>query len=113
MKLILIIFLSCSFFSDKRSSNRPMHSRPYFLITPANFGHSSGSLAVHVTVHPSLPNRYIPFLHGIQSLKSILNIYLSPVINAVPSQLIKLFYHPEVISNYFFLCDSSSDKVKY
>ncbi|CAH8451827.1 unnamed protein product [Schistosoma bovis] len=101
---------------DKRSFNRPMHSRPYFLITPANFGHSSGSLAVHVTVHPSLPNRYIPFLHGIQSLKSILNIYLSPVINAVPSQLIKLFYHPEASSTvdihggsgYYYLDNSDN-----
>ncbi|CAI2724118.1 unnamed protein product [Schistosoma spindalis] len=101
---------------DKRSSNRPMHSRPYFLITPTNFGHSSGSLAVHVTVHSSLPNRYNPFLHGIQSLKSILNIYLSPVINAVPSQLIKLFYHPEASSTvhihggsgYYYLDNSDN-----
>ncbi|XP_018648597.1 nuclear pore membrane glycoprotein gp210-related [Schistosoma mansoni] len=86
---------------DKRSFNRRMHSRPYFLITPANLGHSSGSLAVHVTVHSSLPNRYVPFLPGIQGLKSILNIYLSPVINAVPSQLIKLFYHSEASSTVY------------
>ncbi|KAK4473914.1 hypothetical protein MN116_003239 [Schistosoma mekongi] len=87
--------------NDKRFSSYLMHSQPYFFITPANFGLSTGSLTVQVTVHSDSPDRYMPFLHGIHSLQSILNVYLSPTVYSVPSQSIKLFYHPEASSTVY------------
>ncbi|KAH8851538.1 Nuclear pore membrane glycoprotein 210 [Schistosoma japonicum] len=103
--------------NDKRSSSRLMHSQPYFFITPANFGLSTGSLTVQATVHSGLPDRYTPFLHGVHSLQSTLNAYLSPIVHSVPSQSIKLFYHPEASSTvyihggsgHYYLDGSASD----
>ncbi|TNN13123.1 Nuclear pore membrane glycoprotein [Schistosoma japonicum] len=90
---------------------------PYFFITPANFGLSTGSLTVQATVHSGLPDRYTPFLHGVHSLQSTLNAYLSPIVHSVPSQSIKLFYHPEASSTvyihggsgHYYLDGSASD----
>nr|CAH8822724.1 unnamed protein product [Trichobilharzia regenti] len=84
---------------DKGSLSHPMHPRPRFFITPADFGHSSGDLSIQVTIQSSSPHKYVPFLSGIQSLQSVLNAYLSPMVHVVPAQSLLLFYHPDATSS--------------
>ncbi|CAH8457086.1 unnamed protein product [Heterobilharzia americana] len=86
---------------DKEAFGHPTQPQPHFFITPANLGHSSGDISVQVIIRSSLPQRYAPFLPGIQSLQSVLNVYLSPMVHVIPSHKILLFYHPDASSSVY------------